>query len=159
MAGPFWISSGFCSRPWGRAGMSRSSLCHRPLAVPGPGCSVAASNPQQLCFNTEKKKKPKNKIKIEGALEQLPGETLMEEGDAKSGLASPWDSLPCSAALVVLLWDGAGTSRHSPGGPGAPIAVCQRLSPAWGCCESRPPLLAPQPARERAVSDVHEEKN
>lgn len=78
VAGPFWTSSGLCSRPCGRVGCPGAVPAIVPSLLPAPAARWLPATPNNCVLIGKGKKKKKN-----GALQQLPGETFMEEGDAK----------------------------------------------------------------------------
>lgn len=108
VAGPSWTASGFCSHPWGRAGCPGAVPAIVPSLLPAP---AARWLPATNCV--KKKQKKQNRLSCGKA---MPNQL----GRGAEDWHLPGTSLPAShghlfVVMVVLLWDGAGTARQSPG--------------------------------------------
>lgn len=167
VAGPFWTSSGLCSRPCGRVGCPGAVPAIVPSLLPAPAARWLPATPNN-CVLIGKGKKKRTEL-YSSFLGRHSWRKAMPNqlGRGAKGWHRPGTACQPVTGSSVWSWSCSGMGLKPPGkalaaarGAGASIPISRRASPLPGAaCESRPPLLAPQPGRERAVSDVHEEKN
>lgn len=164
--GPSGPPRGFAAVPAAELGVPEQSLPSSPRSY-RPRLLSAASNPQQLRFNRERKKKRTELYSSFLGRHSWRKAMPNQLGRGAEGWHLPGTACQPVTGSSVYSWSCSGMGLEPPGkalaaarGAGASIPISRRASPLPGAaCESRPPLLAPQPGRERAVSDVHEEKN